>query len=143
MTTLAGDLSMSDKVDPTPRELLTTLVKHDAAIKGLSGDMAGLKSEVKALDSSVAKGFATLGQELGKLTTANALRPAFDFHKWVATILTLAILFSMVVAGIIYVANAQFSGAIAKQEATNEKFSEKLDQLGERVGWLPTMKRER
>jgi len=134
---------MSDNADPTPRELLTTLVQHDAAIKGLSGDMAGLKSEVKALDSSVSRGFANLGQELGKLTTANALRPAFDFHKWVATILTLAILFSMVVAGIIYVANAQFSGVMAKQDATNDRLAEKLDQLGERVGWIPTTKRER
>jgi hypothetical protein len=105
--------------------------------------MAGLKSEVKALDSSVSRGFANLGQELGKLTTANALRPAFDFHKWVATILTLAILFSMVVAGIIYVANAQFSGVMAKQDATNDRLAEKLDQLGERVGWIPTTKRER
>lgn len=133
---------MSDNAEPTPRELLTTLIQHDSAIKGLSGDMAGLKSEVKALDISVSNGFTNLGQQLGKLTTANELRPAFDFHKWVTTILTLAILFSMVVGGIIYVSQAQFSGIIAKQDATNERFSEKIDQLGERVDWLPTTKRE-
>lgn len=104
--------------------------------------MIGLKSEVKGLGDTVASGFATLGAKFERMSATNAARPAFNIHQMVQTVLAGAILFSMIVAGIIYVSQSQFSGLIADQKSTNERVKEKIDELASRVGWLPVTKRE-
>jgi hypothetical protein len=118
MTTLTGK-SMSG---PMPKDLTATLATHDAAINVLGGRMTGVESSVRTLQGEVHTGFSALGSKLDKLDS----RPQFDFHQTTKTVLSLAVLFSMVCAGIIYITNSQNAAERARQEIIANALAEKV-----------------
>lgn len=104
------------------------LVHHDAAIAGLSGRVGHVETKLDVHDRK-------LDQIIAAVTTQSA-QPHFDFHKTVSTVTTLAVLFSMTVAGIVYVAQAQFSGMIAEQKGFNSAVNTEITELKEKIDWL-------
>jgi hypothetical protein len=118
----------------TPSELFTTLAHHDAAISTLGGRMTGVESSVRTLQGEVHSGFSVLGGKLDKLDA----RPSFNFGEMVRTVLSLAVLFSMVVGGIIWVTTAQFAGVVAEQRSLNTSLNARMERhetVLERIGW--------
>jgi hypothetical protein len=129
MTT--GKLPMSGQ---KTSDLFTTLAHHDAAISTLGGRMTGVESSVRTLQGEVHSGFAGLGSKLDKLDA----RPTFNFPELVRTVLSLIVIFSMVVGGIIWVTTAQFAGVVAEQKSLNANMAariEKHETVLERIGW--------
>ncbi len=128
-----------------PDDLLQTLANHDAAINTLGGRMSGVETSVHKLQGEVHSGFAALGSKLDKMDAQQDAQPKYEFHKVIQSVRDLAILFSMVVGGIIWITTGQFSGIIAKQDSLNGVVVERLkmnqsdiDKLAERTQWLPT-----
>lgn len=135
-------MSMPTKAinDPYRDNLSATLIKHDAAINGMSSRIGHVE---KTLGDHGAI-LITIEKAVTKQDHRIESRPVFDFHKYVGTVLSLAVLFSMVVAGIIYVAQAQFGVVVAEQKALNATLTEKtakqealIEKLAEKVGWVP------
>lgn len=130
-----------------------TLIEHDSAIKGLSADMSGLKVEVQGIHKAMNSHHSDLSSKFDKIMARSDARPDFDPHKWIGTILSIAVLFGIIVGGIIYVSNAQFAGTLAKQEAFNDNVKEKLGdhdkqitdqgqalaEVGRRAGWAAAL----
>ncbi len=122
-----------------PEELLKTLANHDAAINTLGGRMSGVETSVHKLQGEVHTGFAALGSKLDKIDA----RPTFNVHETVRTVLSLAILFGMVVSGIIWITTGQFGGIVAEQKAHNQAVTEKLKEHSERIRWMPRVEPSR
>lgn len=128
-----------------PTGITQQLAHHDAAISALGGRMTGVESGLKTLQGEVHQGFAGMGQTLTSLNSkfdTLAARPTFDVHKTIGTVVSLAVLFSMVVGGIIWVTTSQFSGVVAEQKSFNQtvtKTLERHDQQIETLGkWITT-----
>lgn len=132
-----------------PDDLLSTLAHHDAAINTLGGRMTGVERGLTHLQGEVHTGFNGLATSLGHLNSKLDRidsRPQFDFHKTVSTVTTIAVLFSMVIGGVIWITTGQFAGVIAKQDSFNQSVSGRLERteanvekLSERVGaWITT-----
>lgn len=120
--------------------LAQTLAHHDAAINGLSSRIGHVEKTLGDHGTILHSIEKAVTRQDGKIDS----RPVFDFHKYVGTVLSLAVLFSMVVAGIIYVSQSQFGVVIAEQKAINSQMSEKtarqealIEKLAEKVGWVP------
>lgn len=118
--------------DGGPSALLTTLAHHDAEIVNLSARMTGVENSVKTLGDQVSVGFSALTSKLDRLDSA----PKIDMHKTIGSVVALAVLFSMVVGGIIYITNSQSAAVIAEQKSFNgsigrlvEKHEAEIDQL--------------
>lgn len=129
-----------------PKDLMATLATHDAAINTLGGRMTGVESSVRTLQGEVHTGFAALGSKLDRIDAA----PKFDFHQTTKTVLSLAVLFSMVCAGIIYITNTQGAAERAKQEVLNNALAEKLsktesvlEKIDNKLDWAPIVERKR
>lgn len=116
-----------------PDELFKTLATHDAAISTLGGRLSGVETSMHKLQGEVHTGFAALGSKLDKLDA----RPTFNAHEMVRTVLSIAILFGMVVSGIIWITTGQFGGIVAEQKAHNSAVDEKLKDHSERLRWMP------
>jgi hypothetical protein len=115
-------------------DLFTTLAHHDAAISTLGGRMTGVESSVRTLQGEVHAGFSGLGGKLDKLDA----RPALNFPELVRTVLSIILIFSMIVGGIIWVTTAQFAGVLAEQKILNTNIAsriEKHETVLERIGW--------
>lgn len=108
-------------------DLRETLAHHDAAIQSLGGRMSSLETGMRTLQGEVHSGFTALGSKLDRLDAA----PRFDFHQTVSTVTTIAVLFSMIVGGIIYITSSQFATTVARVEAHESA----LANLNEKVGW--------
>lgn len=146
MSTLPKAPRMSNAASGGTEGLLTTLAHHDAAIQNLGGRMSGVETSVRTLQGEVHSGFKDLGSKLDRLDSA----PKFDFHKTVQTVLALAVLFSIVVGGIIWVTITQTQAQFATQALTNQMTRERLDSqrdalksVHDRLGWLPLVEDER
>lgn len=126
--------------------LESTIAHHDAAISSLSGRMHGVETELKLMHGQMHTGFENVSQALAAMSSKldkQEARPVFNFHQAVGTVLALAVLFSMVVGGIIWVTTSQFSGVLAEQKALNTALTSKternealIEKLAERVGWV-------
>ena len=144
MSTLKKANSMSKMGSVTDHDdLLTTLAHHDAVIGNLSGRMTGVETGLKALDTNVNRGFSELSSKFDKLDA----RPSFNFHQGVTTVVSLAVLFSMVVGGIIWVTTGQFAGMIAEQRGFNANTKERMDnyertlaEVARSLGWVTNLK---
>lgn len=108
----------------TPDDLVHTLAQHDAAINTLGGRMSGVETGLRTLQGEVHSGFNVLGSKLDKLDAA----PKFDFHKTVGTVVALAVLFSMICGGIIWITTGQFGAMIAEQKSFNGIVKDRLDR---------------
>lgn len=107
-----------------------TLAHHDARIDNLSSRMTGVESSIKGLGDAMVDQF---GQLKSKLDRADA-RPSFDIHKTVSTVLALAVLFSMVVGGILWVGSSQLAPIAAKVE----RHDAALERLTNASAWTAT-----
>ena len=137
-----------------PQDVMSTLAHHDAAIENLGGRMSGVESGLRTLQGEVSHGFATITQNIN--TQIGALsskfdrldgRPQFNFHETVKTVVSLAILFSMVVGMIIYVTHAQNAAVVAEQKTLNEHRSKEIEEITERVRdlevWRPVVVKQK
>jgi len=122
-----------------PNGLMQTLAHHDAAINGLSSRIGHVEKTLGDHSTILHTIEKAVTRQDGKLDG----RPVFNFHQAVGTVLALAVLFSMVVGGIIWVTTSQFAGVLAKQEAVNATLSDRsskheavIEKLAERVGWV-------
>lgn len=132
-----------------PGDLMQTLAHHDAAINSLGGRMSGVETGLRTLQGEVHHGFAAITQtvntQLGavssKLDKLDAA-PKFDVHRTVGTVVALAVLFSMICGGIIWITTNQFSGVIAEQRSFNGLVGQRLDkheiQIEKLNGWTTT-----
>lgn len=118
---------------PGGHEWATTLAHHDAAISNLSGRVHGVETGLKTLQGEMHAGFASLNTSLSGLGSKLDSRPTIDVHKTISSVVAIAVLFSMIVGGIIWVTTAQFSGMIAKQESFNGNVSKLLDRHDTRI----------
>ena len=139
----------------------TTLAHHDAQITNLGGRISGVENGLRTLQGEVHTGFANVTQNVtqqinGVVSVMNGLSskldrmdaaPKFDFHKTVSTVTTIAVLFSMIVGGIIWITTGQFSGAWSKQDAFNQQISRRVEaneEMMQRIhGWAPTVEASR
>ena len=134
-------------------DVSVTLAHHDQAIQHLGGRITGVENGLRTLQGEVHTGFTSIQTSMAhqisglasKLDKIDA-QPKFNFHQTVKTVTTLAVLFSMVVAGIIYVQNSQNAGALVEQKLLNEQRTVAFEDLKARVRdletWRPTIKRD-
>lgn len=122
-----------------PDALMSTLAQHDAAINGLSSRIGHVEKTLGDHGTILHTIEKAVTRQDGKLDG----RPIFNFHQAVGTVLALAVLFSMVVGGIIWVTTTQFAGVLAKQEAINSALNDRtskhetvIEKLADRVGWV-------
>lgn len=142
----AGLEANAGKMTKTPENLMQTLAHHDAAISALGGRMTGVETGLRTLQGEVHAGFNALGSKLDKIDA----RPTFDFHKTVSTVVALAVLFSMICGGIIWITTGQFGAMIAEQKSFNgivkdrlERHDTAIEKITEAVGaWRTTAARE-
>lgn len=113
---------------------MQTLAHHDAAINGLAARLGHVEKTLGDHGSIL--------HRIENAVTTQSARPQFNFHQTVSTVTTIAVLFSMIVGGIIWITTSQFSGFIAKQEAINDRDKNRLDwqsnelsKITERLGW--------
>lgn len=123
-------------------ELLSTIAHHDAAISSLGGRMEGVEHGLSKLNTEVHTGFHTLSSKLDRMDAA----PKFDFHRTVSTVLSISVLFSMVVAGIVWVTTNQFSGFMLENRNFHERTNKRLERAEEELGtvmrkleWAPML----
>lgn len=123
---------------------MKAIAHHDAEISSLSNRMSGIEDSMRVLQGEVHSGFHALGSKLDRMDAV----PKFDFHRTVSTVTTLAVLFSMVVAGIIWVTTGQFGGLVEKQKLLNDQIEQRMtkierlaDELSDRVGWASRVRK--
>lgn len=119
-----------------PSNLSAQLAHHDAAIVNIASRVTGVETGLKAIQGEMHSSFQAvtgaisgIGAKLEKLDS----RPQFDFSKMVSTVMSIAVLFSMVVGGIIWVTTGQFAGIIAEQKAFNSVAIGRIDRTEARV----------
>lgn len=134
----------------TKDRLMATLAHHDAQITSLGGRMTGIENSVRTLHGEVHSGFTAINQQISVLVSKidkMDAAPKFDFHKTVSTVTTIAVLFSMIVGGIIWITTGQFSGAWSKQDAFNAQITRRVEANEEAMqrihGWTPAVERKR
>lgn len=134
---------LGGKMTGESKNIVETIAHHDAAIGALGHRMQGVENGMKTLQGEVHTGFNQISSSLGSLNSKIDkidARPHVDFHKTVATVTSLAVLFSLVVGGIIWVVLSQ-SSVISERVTRHEQAIEKLS---ERQGWSalvsPTVK---
>lgn len=116
---------------PSFASLAQSIAHHDAAIENLGSRMTGVEGGLRVLQGEVHSGFAGINSVMHKMDSKIDrfdARPQFDFHKTVGTVTTLAVLFSMVCGGIIWISSSHFATTIAEQRA-------KIQNLEEKIGW--------
>lgn len=115
----------------TSDELIQTLIKHDGLIQGL-GSRIG----------HVEKTLGDHGQSLSRIehaVTKQGAKPEFNFYQAVKTVQSLAVLFAMVVGGVIWITTSQFSNVAS----TVDRHDKAIEQLSERVGWTANVEPRR
>lgn len=137
---------------------------HEAAIEDFGRRMTGVESHVKSMQNEMSAGFLKLTTKLDQLRAHSDAQPKFDLGKIIQGVRDAAILFSMLVAGIVWVVSGSFNGVFVKQDGLNIVVADKLkeqsdaikhmhnalvasrlkehgdaiDRLAERTQWLPS-----
>ena len=130
------------KAQNMPAEISQTLAHHEAAIATLGGRMTGVETGLRTLQTEVHSGFAQLSTTLHSLDSKVDrfdARPVVDVHKTVSTVTTLAVLFSMVVGGIIWVTTSQFAPIVQSVSDHGERLTRAesdLIEAKEKLGWV-------
>jgi hypothetical protein len=96
------------------------LAHHDTLIHGLS-------SRIGHVEKTLSDHGAIL-QDIRVAVTRSDAQPRLDIHKAVTTIVSLAVLFGMVCAGIIYISTKEFSGLVAEQKSFNQAIVRRIDR---------------
>lgn len=144
MTTMPGK---AGKAMAPPPDITSQLAHHDAAIGALGGRMTGVETGLRTLQGEVHTGFAAVthnvNQQLGGVNQTMAAlgskidkldaQPKFDFHKVVGTVVSLAVLFTMICGGIIYITNSQNAAVVAEQRSFNQTVAKTLERQGDKI----------
>lgn len=132
MTTMPGGTGRKMAATGTDADLRAVLLQHDSHINNLNGRIGHVEKTLE--------GHGNVLQVIKEAVTRQDARPTFNFHQSVSTVLSLALLLSMVVGGIIWVTQSQFAGIVAEQKGVNtavskilEKHDERLDAHGARI----------
>lgn len=122
------------------RDVHQTVAYLEAGHDDLGRRLGGLEKGFHILQGEVHTGFSNIQTGFSdiksKIESLNA-RPTVNIHEVVRTVLSLAILFGMVVSGIIWITTGQFGGIVAEQKAHNQAVTEKLKEHSERLQWMP------
>lgn len=111
---------------------LARLVQHH------DGQLEGLNARVGHVEKTL-NGHGMMLQDIKDAVTKQDARPTFDFHQTVSTVTTLAVLFSMVVGGIIYIVTQQNSTFVQTVNANSQdlgKIKDDVDSLKQKFGWV-------
>jgi len=125
----SADISPADT-----RSLLSTLAHHDAEIVNLSARMTGVEGGLNRLGEQVTSGFAGLTSKIDKMDAV----PHMDPHKAVGTVVALAVLFGMVVSGIVWISTAIAGVPLATLQATDTHFDRWAGRAESRIERLET-----
>lgn len=117
------DKIAGNRMSGSSDDLMQTLIKHDGLIQGLG-------SRIDHVEKTLGDHGAALSRIEQAVTKVGA-RPEFDFYKTVKTVQSLAVLFAMVVGGVIWITTSQFSNVAVSVE----RHDKAIEQLSERVGW--------
>lgn len=101
------------------------LAHHDTLIHGLSSRIGHVE---KTLSDH-----GTILQDIRVAVTRTDARPQFDLHRSVTTVVSLAVLFGMICAGIIYIATKEFSGLVAEQKSFNQAVTRRIDRHEQQI----------
>lgn len=122
-------------------DIQATVAQHNAEIAALGGRMSGVETGLRTLQSEVHTGFAGINNIMHKLDSkidSFGQRPQFNFHQTVSTVTTLAVLFSMIVGGIIYIIqqqNAVVLQSVSSNSTDVNKMKDDVQTLKEKFGW--------
>lgn len=135
-------------IDAFRVQLLTTIAQHDSAIETLGGRMTGVETGLHSLQKEMHTGFTAVASSisaLGSQFDKSDAQPRLDLHKAISSVVALAVLFSMIVAGIIWITSSQFGAVIAEQKGYNAAMSTRIgkvetsvDKLADAVGQWKT-----
>tara|TARA_R110000868_G_scaffold18999_1_gene82334 strand:- start:541 stop:975 length:435 start_codon:yes stop_codon:yes gene_type:complete len=117
--------------------LVQTLAQHDSAITTLGGRMSGVEGGLNSLQKEMHTGFTSVAASvaaLGSQMDRADARPQVDYHKTISSIVAIAVLFSMIVAGIIWITTSQFGSVIAEQKGFNAAVKSRLDKVEDVLG---------
>ena len=127
----------SGDIDAFRVSLVTTLAQHDSAITTLGSRMTGVETGLHSLQKEMHTGFtavagsvAALGSQLAK----SDAQPRIDYHETIRSIVSIAALFSMIVAGIIWITANQFGTVIAEQKGFNAAIKHRVDKVEDAIG---------
>ena len=101
------------------------LAHHDNLISGLSSRIGHVEKTLE--------GHGALLHRIENAVTKQDARPTLDVHRSVTTILSLAVLFSMVVGGIIWVTQTQFASVLAEQRGFNQSLTRRVDRHEQQI----------
>jgi hypothetical protein len=125
-----------------PRSTDPSVARLEAGYDDLGRRIGGLEKGFSGLQSDMQSGFSEVKAAIHAINA----RPTVNVHEVVRTVLSLAILFGMVVSGIIWITTGQFGGIVAEQRAHNASVTEKIkahgdaiDRLAERTQWFPSV----
>jgi hypothetical protein len=128
-----------------PRNVDQTVAYLEAGYEDFGRRLSGLEKGFSILQGEVHSGFAAITSKIDQLRAHSDAQPKFDLGKIIQGVRDAAILFSMIVGGIIWITTGQFSGTVEQQKALNATIVEKLkedraaiDALRERTQWLPS-----
>lgn len=127
----------SGDMDTFRVQLVTTLAQHDSAINTLGGRMTGVETGLNSLQKEMHVGFtsvATAVAGLGSQLAKSDAQPRIDYHETIRSIVSIAALFSMIVAGIIWITANQFGTVIAEQKGFNSAIKHRVDKVEDAIG---------
>lgn len=113
-------------------DLRAVILQHDTHINSLNGRLGHVEKTLEG-HGMILNQHGNLLQDIKTAVTRQDARPTFDFHKSVSTVLALAVLFSMVVGGIIWVTQLQFASIVAEQKGVNAAVAKVLDRHQDRI----------
>lgn len=127
---------------PNSSNWIQTLAKHDTAIEHLGSEVRTLKSEVHQGFSSINTGLVGLTSKLDRLDAA----PRFDLRGTLGVVKDVAILFTMTVAGIIWIIHSLNAGNLARADILTAEEARAITELKDRVkdleAWRPVVKKD-
>ncbi|MGD9724516.1 MAG: hypothetical protein AB7U76_25025 [Pirellulales bacterium] len=110
---------------------------HEGMINALSQRMGHVETKLDAHDGKL----DTIIHAVSK----HENRPSFDFHKTISSITQIAVLFSMVVGGIIFITTSQFSPMVQvvnRNEERVKKIESDIGDVKDKVGWIARVENE-
>jgi hypothetical protein len=127
------------------RNVDQTVAYLEAGYEDFGRRLSGLEKGFSILQGEVHSGFAAITSKIDQLRAHSDAQPKFDLGKIIQGVRDAAILFSMIVGGIIWITTGQFSGTVEQQKAHNTAVVEKLKEQGEAIKglreitqWLPS-----
>lgn len=112
------------------------IAHHDAEIVNLSARMSGVENSVITLGNETRAGFSQVGIQFADLkSTLQHLNsaPKVDVHRIISSVVAIAVLFSMIIGGIIYINNSQTAALVAEQKAFNSNVARTLEKSEDKL----------